>query len=90
LHRALRHDYEWASLAICFLVMGLLYNISESALNSFTEQMTAVMTLTYLVASGRVKSRTKSARGAATDVEAGAGWHARETRPEFTGNSTWR
>lgn len=90
LHHALRHDYEWASLAICFLVMGLLYNISESALNSFTEQMTAVMTLTYLVASCRVKSRTESARGAAADVETSAGWHAREKWPEFTGNSTWR
>jgi len=53
LHRALAQDYDWASLAICFLVMCLLYNITESALNTFTEQMTAVLALASLVVSHR-------------------------------------
>lgn len=60
LHRALPHDYEWASLAICFLVMGLLYNISESALNSFTEQMTVVPPFVCFVVLGqRIRPRTQ-------------------------------
>jgi O-antigen ligase len=53
LHRALDHDYEWASLAICFLLMGLVYNATESALNSLTEQMTAVVALASLIVSYR-------------------------------------
>ncbi len=51
LHRALAQDYDWASFGICFLVMCLLYNITESALNSFTEHMTAVLALTCIVVS---------------------------------------
>jgi len=65
LHRALAQDYEWASFAICLLLMGLAYNISESALNTFTEEMTALVVLassvvTYkpILASGRRTSRT--------------------------------
>ncbi len=45
LHRALAQDYDWASLAICFLLMALIYNTTESALNSLTEQLTAVVVL---------------------------------------------
>jgi O-antigen ligase len=85
LHRALLHDYEWGSLAICFFLMGLLYNISESALNTFTEQMTAVMILTCLVASCGIKPRSGSAWDPASDVETRARWRARETRPQLTG-----
>jgi len=48
LHRALAQDYDWASLAICFLLMGLVYNATESALNSLTEHMTTVMVLASL------------------------------------------
>jgi O-antigen ligase len=51
LHFALAEDYEWASLAICFLLMSLVYNGTESALNSLTEQMTAVVLMATLVAS---------------------------------------
>jgi len=51
LHRALAQDYEWARLAICFLVMNLLYNTTESALNAFTEHMTAVLALASIVVS---------------------------------------
>ena len=49
LRRALPQDYEWANFAICLLVMGLVYNISESALNSFTEEMTTVVALAALI-----------------------------------------
>lgn len=49
LHRALAEDYEWASLAICLLVMALVYNVTESALSSLAEQMTAVVALASLV-----------------------------------------
>jgi O-antigen ligase len=49
LHRALSQDYDWASLAICFLIMGLVYNATESALSSLTEPMTAVIVLASVV-----------------------------------------
>jgi len=52
MRRAMTGDWEWASLAICFLIMGLLYNISESALNTFTEQMTVVPLLASFVVFG--------------------------------------
>ncbi len=42
LHAALAMDYEWASLGLCFLLMAVVYNYSESALGSLAEQMTAV------------------------------------------------
>lgn len=48
LHAALAEDYDWASLGICFLLMTLVYNVTESALNSLTEQMTAMMILLSL------------------------------------------
>lgn len=74
LHRALALDYEWASLAICLLIMGLVYNISESALNTFTEEMTAVMAMVSLAApykltrSSRIgKSRTAYSDGMALE-----------------------
>jgi O-antigen ligase len=49
LHGALGKDYAWASLALCFLLMALVYNSTESALNSLTEQMTAVVVLVSMV-----------------------------------------
>jgi O-antigen ligase len=62
LHRALAQDYDWASLGICFLLMALVYNITESALNTFTEQMTVVPAFVTLVLSCQIKPRTTSAR----------------------------
>lgn len=76
LHRALPYEYEWASLAICLLLVGLVYNITESALDSFTEEMTTVVALGALVVpykvaslSERIKSRVASV-GSATNLEA--------------------
>ncbi len=48
LHATLAADHDWASLGICFLLMALVYNVTESALNSLAEQMTAVMILLAL------------------------------------------
>jgi exopolysaccharide production protein ExoQ len=90
LHGALKEDYDWASLAICFLLMALVYNDTESALDSLSDHMTAVVVLASCVASykpirtsKRIKSRTASARNAAISLGTAAGWHARETWPEI-------
>jgi exopolysaccharide production protein ExoQ len=39
----LSHDFDWASLFLCFLTMSLIHNISESSLNSFDSHLTAVI-----------------------------------------------
>jgi O-antigen ligase len=49
LHRALATDYHWASLAISFVAMALVYNTTESTLSSLVHQMTAVSVLMPLV-----------------------------------------
>lgn len=41
--RALAHDFDWASLWICYLLMAVLHNVTESSLNSFTSQLMAVV-----------------------------------------------
>lgn len=64
LHRALVQDYDWASLAICFLLMGLTYNATESALNSLTEHMTAVVLIASFVVPARLRFRRASAEPA--------------------------
>jgi exopolysaccharide production protein ExoQ len=83
--RALAEDYDSASLAICFLLMALLYNVSESALNSFTEQMTAVLALASVVASCRSKPHTPYATNRAMSVETDV-WDTRDAWPELTQN----
>jgi exopolysaccharide production protein ExoQ len=49
LHRAFAADREWSILAICFLLMTLVSNITESALNSLSEHMTALVVLVSMV-----------------------------------------
>jgi len=61
LHRALILDYEWASFGICLVLMSLIYNVTESALNSLTEYMTAMVVLASLVVPARFGSRSASA-----------------------------
>jgi len=62
LHATLSEDYDWASLGICFLIMALVYNVSESALNSLAEQMTAMVILVSLAIPAReVMQATDSA-----------------------------
>src|SRR5262249_15773198 len=60
LHRVLAEDYDWASFGICLLLMSLVYNATESALNSLTEYITAVVVLTSLVVVGRFGLRSAS------------------------------
>jgi len=60
LRRALKQDYEWASLALCFLLMALVYNATESALNSMTEHMTAVVLISSFVVPASVRLRRSS------------------------------
>lgn len=61
LHRALVLDYEWASFGICLLLMSLVYNTTESALNSLSECITAMIIFTSLVAPARLGSMSTSA-----------------------------
>lgn len=42
-HRTLNYDFDWGSLCICMLLMALLHNITESSINSFTAQLTALV-----------------------------------------------
>jgi exopolysaccharide production protein ExoQ len=56
-HRELKHDFYWGSLLICFLLMSVIHNISESSLSSFTSHLTAV--LLFLAVSSAVSTRYK-------------------------------
>jgi O-antigen ligase len=49
LHKTLTVDYDWASLAISFLIMTLVFNATESTLSGLAEQLTAVAALSCLV-----------------------------------------
>ncbi len=40
---ALNSDYDWGSLWLCFLVIALVHNITESSINTFTSDLTAVL-----------------------------------------------
>jgi len=60
-HASLSEDYDWGSLALCLLFMAVVYNYTESALNSPTEQMTAVVILTSMVVShGAIRASARS------------------------------
>jgi len=41
--REMRSDFDWGSLWICFLLMALIHNITETSFNSFTVHLTAVL-----------------------------------------------
>ena len=60
LHRVLSSDYEWASVAICLLLMSLLYNVTESALNSLTDYITAMVVCVSFALPGHSRSRVAS------------------------------
>jgi len=70
LHHALRQNYDWASLAICFLFMGVIYNVTESALNSLTEHMTAIVVLASLAVPHGLMSDHGKRRRRAPDLPA--------------------
>jgi O-antigen ligase len=50
-------DFDWGALWICCLVMTLLHNITESSLNSFTSQLTAVLLFLRVSVPERCSSR---------------------------------
>lgn len=63
IHSALRRDFSWASLGIAYLLVGLLYNTTESSLNSLSEYMTAITLFVSFVVSPAVlpiKERVRS------------------------------
>ena len=43
--KVLSYDYDWGSLWICFLLMALIFNITESTFDSLTAHFTAVLVL---------------------------------------------
>jgi len=86
LHRTLEQDYGWASLGICILVMALVYNITESALNTFTEQMTVVPALITLVLSCQLKPSTTTKKAGASRAETAV--RSRNAWPVLTRNKT--
>jgi exopolysaccharide production protein ExoQ len=88
LHRALAQDYDWASLGICFLLMSLFYNITESVLNSFTEHMTVTLALASLVVSQKpipasIPTTRRTAPESESSVGKAVGRRAYETRFKF-------
>jgi O-antigen ligase len=42
-HREIRQDFDWACLLICFLLMALIHNITETSFGSFTSHLPAVV-----------------------------------------------
>ncbi len=53
-------DFDWASLCICYLLMALIHNITETSINSFTQHLTAGL----LFLSVSVAKRTSSPESA--------------------------
>jgi len=51
-HRELSHDFDWAVLCICFLIMIVVHNITETSINTFTSQLTAVILFLSVSSSG--------------------------------------
>jgi exopolysaccharide production protein ExoQ len=41
--KVMAYDFDWGSLWMCFLLMTLLHNISESSINSFTGSLTSIV-----------------------------------------------
>jgi len=70
LHAALAQDYDWACLGICLLLMVLVYNITESALNSLAEQMTALFILASLAIPDRRLARPELWANAVAELSA--------------------
>lgn len=70
LHRAIAQDYDWASFAICMLLVALVYNATESALNSLSDYMTAVVVLAVFVVPHKPIMRIADAGSAGASVRA--------------------
>jgi O-antigen ligase len=55
--KELRHDFDWGALWICFLLMVVLHNVTESSLSSFGSHLTAV--LLFLVVNYKTPTRNE-------------------------------
>ena len=62
LHGALRDDDGWGTLAIGLILMLVVYNFTESTLNSLAEQMTAIVVLTAVVVPNEPDPSTRRSR----------------------------
>jgi exopolysaccharide production protein ExoQ len=56
--RALAHDFDWATLCICYLIMASVHNISESSFDSFTRHLMAVVLLLAVTLPAAVKRQS--------------------------------
>jgi O-antigen ligase len=56
-HRELAFDYDWGSLWICFLLIALIHNFTESSIHLLSSHLTAVLVF-LTVCSGRAVSRS--------------------------------
>jgi len=57
-HRELSYDFDWAVFWICFLIMALVHNITETSIDTLTSQLTAII-LFLTVSSASVYSHRK-------------------------------
>jgi exopolysaccharide production protein ExoQ len=55
--RTLAYDFDWASLSICFLLMLVLHNITESSIDSFTRHLMAVVLFLAVASPAATKRR---------------------------------
>lgn len=60
--RDLVHDYDWASLFICYILMVLLHNITESTIESFQRHLMAVLLFMAVSLQSAATSRTTIVR----------------------------
>ena len=58
-YQVLGVDFDWGVLWIGFIIMAVVHNISESSINSFAQQLTAIL-LFFSVTANSVFSRTQS------------------------------
>jgi exopolysaccharide production protein ExoQ len=53
---ALKYEFDWASLSICFLLMVVLHNVSESSIHHFSHQLTATMIFLTVLFTNKTRS----------------------------------
>lgn len=61
--KVFKYDYEWASLCICYLIMGCLHNITESSFDSFGRQLMAVILFLTVSLTNKAPYRSEHCRG---------------------------
>lgn len=56
--RILSYDYDWGSLWICYLLMAVIHNITETSFDSLTSHLTAI--LLFMAVSSTTSTRYKT------------------------------